>query len=102
MSDLDREQIELGIASVGEFDIDNCTCDASVGFYPCRYCAEREAILAGKRVLDQLAEARAELAAMKQKYEPEPGYCEHGVAEGDWCEPCNRAYKEATKVEGGE
>lgn len=24
-----------------------------------------------------------------------PGFCEHGVAEGDWCEPCNRAYKDA-------
>lgn len=58
MIDVDREAIELGIASIGEFDIDNCTCDASVGFYPCHYCAEREAILAGKRVLERLAAAQ--------------------------------------------
>ncbi len=23
--------------------------------------------------------------------------CEHGVPAGDWCEPCNLAYKEAAK-----
>lgn len=60
MSDVDREAIELGIASIGEFDIDNCTCDPSVGVYPCHYCAEREAIVAGKRVLQRLAAAEAE------------------------------------------
>lgn len=25
------------------------------------------------------------------------GVCEHGVAEGDWCPDCNRAYKEAAR-----
>lgn len=24
-----------------------------------------------------------------------PGFCEHGVVEGDWCEPCNIAFKQA-------
>lgn len=24
-----------------------------------------------------------------------PSYCEHGVADGDWCERCNREYKRA-------
>jgi len=26
--------------------------------------------------------------------------CEHGVTVGDWCEPCNKAYKEA-RIENG-
>jgi hypothetical protein len=26
-----------------------------------------------------------------------PRRCEHGVADGDWCEPCNKAYKDAAK-----
>lgn len=26
---------------------------------------------------------------------PHSDICEHGVNDGDWCEPCNRAYKEA-------
>ena len=26
--------------------------------------------------------------------------CEHGILEGDWCEKCNRAYKEAAKENG--
>lgn len=26
---------------------------------------------------------------------PRPDVCEHGIPEGDWCETCNRAYKEA-------
>ncbi len=25
------------------------------------------------------------------------GFCEHGVADGDFCEPCNKEYKRAAK-----
>jgi hypothetical protein len=24
-----------------------------------------------------------------------PLYCEHGIADGDWCEECNKEYKRA-------
>jgi hypothetical protein len=27
--------------------------------------------------------------------DPDPDKCEHGVPDGEWCEPCNRDYKEA-------
>jgi hypothetical protein len=59
-----------------------------------------EACAREEEMFQQLAEARAALAAMTEKYEPEPGYCEHGVAEGDWCEPCNREYKRAAEAGG--
>lgn len=26
--------------------------------------------------------------------------CEHGISEGDWCEPCNKEYKRAAKAAG--
>jgi hypothetical protein len=26
--------------------------------------------------------------------------CEHGVPEGDWCEPCNKEYKRAAREHG--
>lgn len=26
--------------------------------------------------------------------------CEHGVIDGDWCEPCNREYKRARRESG--
>lgn len=32
--------------------------------------------------------------ALKQNLQ-EKDICEHGVCCGDWCEPCNRAYKQA-------
>ena len=44
---------------------------------------------------EHLTARLAEVEALLRKYEPEPDKCEHGVAEGDWCEPCNKAYKEA-------
>jgi hypothetical protein len=43
---------------------------------------------------------KAEIDLLQNKIsrlEPKPGYCEHGVLDGDWCEPCNKAYKEAAK-----
>jgi len=43
----------------------------------------------------QLAEARALLREMKQKHEPERGYCEHSVHESEWCLPCSLSHKEA-------
>lgn len=73
MSDLEREQIELGIVSMGRFDIDNCTCDASVGYSPCHYCAERGAIFAGRRVLEKLAVASADIDRLNQMLR-ETGY----------------------------
>lgn len=30
------------------------------------------------------------------------GVCEHGVNDGEWCEECNRDYKEAAKLYGEE
>jgi hypothetical protein len=26
--------------------------------------------------------------------------CEHGIREGDWCEPCNKEYKRAARESG--
>ena len=40
---------------------------------------------------------RLAAALLKFADEREGPVCEHGVKEGDWCEPCNRAYKEAAK-----
>jgi hypothetical protein len=34
---------------------------------------------------------------LRAKYEPQPGLCEHGVQDGEWCEECNKAYKEARR-----
>jgi hypothetical protein len=31
---------------------------------------------------------------------PVPGICEHGIMEGDWCEPCNKEYKRAAREHG--
>jgi hypothetical protein len=31
---------------------------------------------------------------------PHPVACEHGVPDGDWCEPCNQAYKAAALEQG--
>ena len=45
-----------------------------------------------------LKTARAEnerLQAIVDRYEPPPGKCEHGVEDGEYCEPCNREYKRA-------
>jgi hypothetical protein len=33
---------------------------------------------------------------------PEVGVCEHGVADGDFCEPCNKEYKRARLADGDE
>lgn len=47
-----------------------------------------------------LADAAAEgerLQTIVDRYEPPPGQCEHGVQDGDWCEPCNREYKLASR-----
>lgn len=48
----------------------------------------------------QLAESRADCERLRTKYEPPTGFCEHGIQEGDWCEPCNREYKAASKEDG--
>lgn len=32
--------------------------------------------------------------------EPSGSKCEHGIAEGDWCEPCNKEYKRAAREHG--
>ena len=34
------------------------------------------------------------LAKQIERYRP-VNHCEHGIKEGDWCEPCNAASKEA-------
>ena len=33
--------------------------------------------------------------AKLNRLDPPPGQCEHGVADGDWCELCNAEYKRA-------
>lgn len=46
----------------------------------------------------KIREVVAELIAAWRENEarkPKPGQCEHGIGEGDWCEPCNAAYKQA-------
>lgn len=64
----------------------------------CRSCVQAEIDI------ERLEAENEQLLARLRHYEPEPGKCEHGVAEGDWCEPCNKAYKEAAieAAKGGE
>lgn len=62
----------------------------------------REDIELHKAVKDGLEATINRLTKKLEAYEPKPGHCEHGVEEGDWCEPCNRAYKEAAKQKEGE
>lgn len=39
--------------------------------------------------------------ALVLEIEAEAGIrCEHGVADGDWCEPCNKAYKAGETEDG--
>jgi hypothetical protein len=59
----------------------------------CRACLQAEIDI--EQLEQRLANATAEVDRLRLKYEPLPDHCEHGVADGDWCEPCNRAYKEA-------
>lgn len=40
-------------------------------------------------------ECGIQAAAAVQRLMHEADTCEHGVVCGEWCEPCNRAYKEA-------
>lgn len=35
------------------------------------------------------------LHELLDRISPRPGVCEHGVADGDYCQPCNREYKRA-------
>lgn len=49
--------------------------------------------------VEQLQQRLAAAEARLRRYEPEPDICEHGVTEGDWCEPCNREYKAAAEDE---
>lgn len=48
--------------------------------------------------IDHQARELEQLRAVVARLEPPPGVCEHGVIEGDWCEPCNREYKEAAEA----
>ena len=58
MSEREKADIELGILSIGrEWDERGCQCDPDVGCVPCHYCAEYNAIMAGERLLEQLATA---------------------------------------------
>lgn len=54
----------------------------------------------GEAVCEQLEAENARLAARLQQYEPKPGHCEHGIQDGEYCEPCNREYKRAA-IENG-
>jgi hypothetical protein len=37
-----------------------------------------------------------------EQYEPKPGHCEHGIEDGEYCEPCNREYKRAAQAANGD
>jgi hypothetical protein len=41
-----------------------------------------------------------EVSRVLQMNLDEKDICEHGVCAGDWCEPCNQAYKEARIANG--
>jgi hypothetical protein len=53
----------------------------------------------GVTVVEELAALASELGATDAEIEEAtatvPTACEHGVPDGDWCEPCNHAYKQA-------
>lgn len=44
----------------------------------------------GQAPIDALVRATADTAAV---YDIGPTRCEHGIKEGDWCEPCNLEYE---------
>lgn len=48
---------------------------------------------------ESLVEATRQTAHV---FEIGPPRCEHGIVEGDWCEPCNKASHEARKANGDE
>ena len=38
---------------------------------------------------------QAAIALFSRFFGPLLGFCEHGIGDGEWCELCNKAYKEA-------
>lgn len=42
-----------------------------------------------------------ELVELIKKAKQVADVCEHNIKCGDWCEECNREYKDAAKAEGG-
>lgn len=51
-----KNKIDLAFRAIGgeEFREDWCSCDPSVGFSPCEYCAIREGLLIGKKALEAM------------------------------------------------
>jgi hypothetical protein len=46
-------------------------------------------------------ECAAEIHKAYQEHLENAGICEHGVTDGDWCEPCRDAYRQA-RVDNGD
>ena len=57
-------------------------------------------LICNERYVEELETKLDAVEARLRRYEPEPGFCEHNVPEGDWCKPCNKEYKRAIE-EGG-
>jgi hypothetical protein len=55
----------------------------------------------GVTVVEELAALASELGATDAEIERAAASagCEHGVPDGEWCEPCNWAYKQARKAD---
>ena len=71
--------------------------------YPVTQDENNRVIAETLRLQEKIAilEAKIEhLQARLRQYEPDPEMCEHGVVEGDWCEPCNAEYKRAAATDG--
>jgi hypothetical protein len=66
----------------------------------CEDCREIELQAAAE--LDRMTAEVVRLQAIVDRLEPPPWKCEHGVSDGDWCEPCNREYKRAEEESAAE
>ena len=86
----------LSRASIAElettygYSADECSQDAYI--YADAMLRERKK--KRQRAL-QFCKLSASIAANKKR-----PHCEHGITEGDWCEPCNKEYKRAAKEHG--
>lgn len=62
------EKIDLAIGANGgtEVNLDWCECDASVGHFPCRYCAIRDALESARKFVEQVSSLIEANASMNQ------------------------------------
>jgi hypothetical protein len=89
-------QAMLSRASIAELETtdgytaDECSQDAYI--YADAMLRERKK---KRQRATEFRELSAAIAANKRRPQ-----CEHGVPEGDWCEPCNKEYKRAAQAAG--